>query len=70
MLYCSTLYALFSHTRLFFTILLIYDIMTHFMLSVACFARHSQASLSIDLSLLKDVMRIIGLTVQVTGKAD
>lgn len=39
------------------------------MFSVACFARRSQASLSIDLLLLKYVMRIIGLTVQVTGKA-
>lgn len=34
---------------------------------VACFARHSQVS--IDLLLLKYVMRIIGLTVQGTGKA-
>lgn len=39
------------------------------MLSVACFARHSQVSLGINLLLLKYVMRIIGLTVQVTGKA-
>jgi len=70
MLYCSALYMLLSCTRDFFTIFLIYNTVIPFKLPVACFARHSQASPTIDLLLFKYVMRITRLTVQVTGKAD